>query len=201
MSRKNEEYLSNFGSRLKQLRKIVGLNQSELATRAGIARDTLSRYERGEIAPSLDTFASIVNALGRDIEADWLLFGAPNSVTNNPIRLPLFGSVTAIHFDQGGVLDISMGLPEIRKILDGLIAIEDRRSNPDSSVKASLVNIQNHFANLLYDEDEDFQLEMIAEALVGSYGAKLTPIWPADITDKKGKYLEPLDRIRNREKD
>jgi len=42
--------LSALGSRLRELRRNAGLTQADLAGRAGIARDTLSRIENGGTA-------------------------------------------------------------------------------------------------------------------------------------------------------
>jgi transcriptional regulator with XRE-family HTH domain len=45
-------------------RKLRGLTQAQLADRAGIARDTLSRLESGEGGVSLDTLLRTLRALG-----------------------------------------------------------------------------------------------------------------------------------------
>jgi transcriptional regulator with XRE-family HTH domain len=45
-------------------RKLRGLTQAQLADRAGIARDTLSRLESGEGGVSLETLLRTLRALG-----------------------------------------------------------------------------------------------------------------------------------------
>jgi transcriptional regulator with XRE-family HTH domain len=45
-------------------RKLRGLTQAQLADRAGIARDTLSRLENGESGVSLETVLRVLRALG-----------------------------------------------------------------------------------------------------------------------------------------
>jgi len=57
----------NVGSRIKQLREKLGLSQSELAHRAGVAQSTLSYLESGIKSPSIDTLLQICDALGVSI--------------------------------------------------------------------------------------------------------------------------------------
>lgn len=59
---KNKE-LKNLGRRVKQFRKARGLNQEELANRAGIGRTTLSRLENGKQFPRFQTLMSVASAL------------------------------------------------------------------------------------------------------------------------------------------
>ena len=44
-------------------RRLLGLTQAELACRAGIAAETLSRIEQGHRAPSLSTIEKVTRAL------------------------------------------------------------------------------------------------------------------------------------------
>jgi transcriptional regulator with XRE-family HTH domain len=44
-----------------------GLSQAELAERAGISRDTLSRIERGEADPTLNVLSRLADALSVDV--------------------------------------------------------------------------------------------------------------------------------------
>ena len=54
---------AELGYRLRRRRVALGLNQSEVAERAGLARRTVSSVERGEGA-SMATFVSMLRALG-----------------------------------------------------------------------------------------------------------------------------------------
>jgi transcriptional regulator with XRE-family HTH domain len=45
-------------------RRLLGLTQSQLADRAGIARETLSRLENGEGGVSLENVLRVLRALG-----------------------------------------------------------------------------------------------------------------------------------------
>jgi len=53
-----------FGRRLQHLLMERGLNQSELARRASIGRDSVSTYIRGRSFPEPKSLASIAKALG-----------------------------------------------------------------------------------------------------------------------------------------
>lgn len=53
-----------FGARLRQLRGLAGLNQEQLAERAGIDRKSVSRMENGRHSPALDVVFELARALG-----------------------------------------------------------------------------------------------------------------------------------------
>jgi transcriptional regulator with XRE-family HTH domain len=55
-----------FGVRLFQLRSRIGITQAELAEKANLSIDSISRLERGERAPSLESMETIASALGVD---------------------------------------------------------------------------------------------------------------------------------------
>ena len=60
----------SFCTRLKEARKAVGMTQSELAERLGIAKSTLSGYESGNSEPNVAMSAMLIDALG--IDANYL---------------------------------------------------------------------------------------------------------------------------------
>ena len=49
---------------MKELRQKAGLTQAELAERVGIGMNTIARYERGEMAPSIQIAHGIAEVLG-----------------------------------------------------------------------------------------------------------------------------------------
>lgn len=61
-------------NRIKELRKSLGLNQTEFAKRLGIAPNTISSYEGGTIVPS----NSIIKSICREfhVSETWLRTGA-----------------------------------------------------------------------------------------------------------------------------
>src|SRR5688500_14813170 len=53
-----------------EARRSSGLSLRELAARAGTSHSTLSAYERGKVAPSVDTLERVLDAAGFAIEID-----------------------------------------------------------------------------------------------------------------------------------
>lgn len=54
----------HIGLRVRQFRLVTGLTQAELAERVEAAPETISRLERGKLAPSADLVERIASALG-----------------------------------------------------------------------------------------------------------------------------------------
>jgi transcriptional regulator with XRE-family HTH domain len=52
------------GSSLEAWRKLRGLTQAQLASRAGLSRDTIVRLEKGEGGVSLENLLLVLRALG-----------------------------------------------------------------------------------------------------------------------------------------
>lgn len=55
-------------TRLKELRAREGYNQTELAKKAGVSRQTISLIERNEFMPSILTAFKIARIFGEKIE-------------------------------------------------------------------------------------------------------------------------------------
>ncbi|MGT2847402.1 helix-turn-helix transcriptional regulator [Streptococcus massiliensis] len=62
-------------NRLKELRAREGLNQTELAQKAGVSRQTISLIERGEYTPSVVIALKIAKIFGENVEAVFRLEG------------------------------------------------------------------------------------------------------------------------------
>lgn len=58
------QLLLQLGDRLKRLRKAQGVGTVEMATRAGIARNTLRAIEAGDPAPSIGNYLRVMSVLG-----------------------------------------------------------------------------------------------------------------------------------------
>lgn len=55
------------GGLIRHHRDRAGLNQTEVADLIGVAQETISRIERGSLAPSFETLADLANALKVDV--------------------------------------------------------------------------------------------------------------------------------------
>src|ERR1700693_2398150 len=62
------------GDLLREARLRAGLTQAELAERAGTARSQVSRYERGDVLPNLETPTRLIRQCG--LELSFRLFNA-----------------------------------------------------------------------------------------------------------------------------
>jgi len=60
---------TGFAARLKQLREKVGLNQDELAVRAGLYKFSVAKLEQGVREPTWTTVLSLARALGVEVGA------------------------------------------------------------------------------------------------------------------------------------
>ncbi len=63
--------LNDFSTNLQSLRELRGLTQAELGKRAGIAAASISHFETGQRAPSLESLVKLADAL--DVSVDVIL--------------------------------------------------------------------------------------------------------------------------------
>lgn len=62
--------MNTVSSRVKQLREENGLNKTEFAKKVGVNRTTITRYESGELKPTLGVMIEINRAFG--VSLDWI---------------------------------------------------------------------------------------------------------------------------------
>lgn len=58
----------NISSRISELRKQRKLSQAELGEKAGVSREIVGRYERGEVMPSIEVAKRMADALGVSLD-------------------------------------------------------------------------------------------------------------------------------------
>lgn len=98
--------MSNFAIRFKELRKLAGFTQDELAAKLGIVKSTISMYETGKREPDfekLEEIADLFNVnmdylLGRsDIKSafDSVTSSGKNFNRNGGVWIPVLGRVAA----------------------------------------------------------------------------------------------------------
>lgn len=59
----------NLGENIKKARKNAGVTQKELADRVGVYQKDVSRWETGEVIPSVESLADICRAIGASADA------------------------------------------------------------------------------------------------------------------------------------
>jgi transcriptional regulator with XRE-family HTH domain len=60
-----------FGEKITKLKKLKKMSQVELAEKTGISRDAISKYERGDVMPSIEYAKRIADVLG--VSLDYLV--------------------------------------------------------------------------------------------------------------------------------
>lgn len=65
------DFRTAFGQVLRDARKSVPMSQEALAEAAGLHNNTISKMERGELSPSVDTVVLVCAAMGYE---PWQLF-------------------------------------------------------------------------------------------------------------------------------
>lgn len=81
----NEEILK-IGQRLKQIRKQLGLTQSDVADEFEIGVGTISEYENGRYEPPLKLIVGLAQKAGKD--PMWIIFGDEHKPMPKPYRSP-----------------------------------------------------------------------------------------------------------------
>ena len=67
----------SFGDRLRASRIKMAFNQSELAARVGLRAAAISKYEKNQASPNIETLAAICRVLS--VSSDWLLGISPET--------------------------------------------------------------------------------------------------------------------------
>ena len=78
----NIKFFKELGKRIAELRKEKGLSQEELGKKAKKSRQVISRFELGEVRPSISTLLAISNVLEVDITVI-LSFSTQNKINSH----------------------------------------------------------------------------------------------------------------------
>lgn len=105
--------------RIKQLRKNLGLNQSEFCKKLGIKQSTLSSYENGTVSPSNEVLYAIAKQY--HVSLDWL-FG----ISDNEFSLSSMGDIISFLLELNELKELRYEL-EINDKFFNDIETEDNR--------------------------------------------------------------------------
>jgi len=61
-----------FGEKIRILRTLEAITQSELAAASGLQQSAIARYEKGDVIPYSSPFSKLAKALGQTINMKWL---------------------------------------------------------------------------------------------------------------------------------
>ncbi|WCM60748.1 helix-turn-helix domain-containing protein [Paenibacillus polymyxa] len=79
--------MKTLGEKIKSIRKINKLNQTEFSSIIGVSQGTLSELEKDKYKPSLETVIAL--KLNFDVDLDWLLLEGEVSSNNGLYRVKI----------------------------------------------------------------------------------------------------------------
>lgn len=196
MSNEKAAFKSTFGSKLKEIRKLGGWNQEHLAAELGISRDTLSRYERGELSPSLEVFSKMMKEFSvLDISAEDMLVSESAENSLPTISINSIGWAKGFSFSKGGAFTIGISQGDLLRVIDEFVSLL-----PGDEPF-------NEFLGKLEDYLEELESPIIKEieftVPIAQHSAKLTPLLPQSKTKADeifDKYLIEKEKAENLQK-
>ncbi|EJG1819081.1 helix-turn-helix domain-containing protein [Vibrio parahaemolyticus] len=207
MSTNKKADAPNFGLRLKSVRARLALNQSQMAAQIGVSKDTLSRYERGELTPSIDVLKRIVENYSSDgVTADSLLLDDKPKIPSRSAGN--VGWATGFDFQNGGSFEIAIGFNDLAKLCETMTVFTE--------LNIPLTDKLLDAADALRDVNEGFDatptdmfLADVQEIDVMSYlkvtvpiaqqAASLTPVFIEEESKKDrmtNKYLKEVEKVK-----
>ncbi len=200
MSNEKTSFKSNFGAKLKLARGDLGWNQEVFAKELGISRDTLSRYERGELSPSLEVFSRILEQLSvLELRAEDLLFEQKSRDIKTDL-IKSWGWAKGFSFVSGGAFRMGATRKDILLLTEKMI-----ESLPDSSRFESVVS---EIESYLYELEDETSQEQIVEfeirVPIAKHTASLIPEFPDEQTQVEkifDKYMKEKTKVESLEKE
>ncbi|WP_319437923.1 helix-turn-helix domain-containing protein [Vibrio cholerae] len=188
MSINNASFKSNFGEKLKAVRKRGGWSQAVLAHELGVSRDTLSRYERGELSPSLEVFSKMVDMFASlDINAESLLFGE-NGPSKEIRVIGSWGWAKGLSFAKGGAFKVGATKNDILRLTADLVG-QLPQDNPFKTIvddiKDYIYDLEDNYGDTALSLDDYELLVPIAHHSVS---------FKVELPDEKTKIDEIFDK-------
>lgn len=210
MSIEKKANASNFGSRLKSVRTRLTLNQSQMAGQIGVSKDTLSRYERGELTPSIDVLKRIVeNYSCEGVTADDLLLDEKPDIPS--YTAGRVGWATGFDFQNGGAFEIAIGFSDLAKLCESMtvftelnIPLTDKLLDTADSLRYVNDGFENNGSDKFMSEVEEIDVMSYLKITVpiAQQAASLTPIFKdgENKVDKMvTKYLKEAEKVKKLE--
>jgi hypothetical protein len=96
----------------------------------------------------------------------------PREIDNEFIRLRNFGGLSALRFIDGGEAVVDMEMPELSRLIEVLLELEQNSVDPDQETVAALKTLKSKYA--ITDESRCIQIEVIVP--IAKHGVNLEPI-------------------------
>lgn len=104
----------------------------------------------------------------------------PRSLDNQSLRLGSWGGVRALNFVNGGSVVIELGTLEVRRLLRGLLEIEENSLASDVGAMNALKTLIRKYDYIADGEDDARWFEIEATVPIAAIGARLEPILDPD---------------------
>ncbi|MBF0437957.1 MAG: helix-turn-helix transcriptional regulator [Magnetococcales bacterium] len=173
MSTEKLQFRSEFGDRIKRMRKHLGLSQEALAERVGVARDTIARYERGELSPSTEVLVAISSVDHDNFDAEWLLFGERYRNEVDTAGMPCLkinhcGRLEGLKFGEAAYGVVSLERVDVLRIVEKLK--DALTENNENNKNNEIIDHLDKVISLYWSIDLKLNLEMIIETYISKYG-------------------------------
>ncbi len=177
-----KEATAGIGSRLKELRASLGMNQKDLADRVNLTPSFISQVENNQISPSLNSFLQICHALGvnpgqlmEDKRIDGWLFKKETVFSNpvfssNSVKIynivsseKLSARVIAVH--PMTVLDrqfLFLKYPVFMHVIKGKISVKINGSDNDLQTRDSIFFKESLPIDLKNNVNEEVELLVVS---------------------------------------
>jgi transcriptional regulator with XRE-family HTH domain len=158
---------------MKELRKVIGITQRELAALIGASKDTVASWETGRDRVSAGMARRIALATGVDDRS--LLRGSRPLLTYHPARRPFTREEFERHQKQfwGGTAEESVRR-HLPRCLDALeLLLRAAGQSGEGGIPARMAGVLDSFIQWCQETRKDFRLEKAIDAQLGERKATL----------------------------
>ncbi|KZN96459.1 hypothetical protein AZI98_08480 [Aeribacillus pallidus] len=146
--------MSNFGDRLRKLRKNRGYSQKEFGKIFDLSESTIGMYEREERKPDYDTLNKFADFFG--VSVDFLIGRTDNPSTVREEKAPYnVGKEKSIYDEQKELLLTPDELKILQEIKKHPVLFHDLVNAPEKKIK-QLIKMWKFIKQDLEDDDEDY---------------------------------------------
>ncbi len=84
---------NNYNMRIKEIRKMKGLTQKDIAFKLGVKNSTFSKYERGELYPNSNLLKQIADILGVNVNMLYDDYDYAQSKNENDLIVEIYNNI------------------------------------------------------------------------------------------------------------
>ncbi len=207
MSTDKKANTSIFGSRLKSVRTRLNLNQSQMAEQIGVSKDTLSRYERGELTPSIDVLKRMVeNYSSEGVTADALLLDEKPTIPS--YTAGKVGWATGFDFQDGGAFEMAIGFSDLAKLCENMtvftelnIPLTDKLLDTADALRDVNDGFENNTTDAFLTEVKEIDVRSYLKITVpiAQQAASFIPVFKdgeSKVNKMAEKYFKEVEKVK-----